>query len=65
MLRLATIPSLEELDLQNTQVTLAGLKPLQQLPALKNLYLNGSTADDLDAASAMFPNCQVSANKKP
>ena len=64
VLRLATIPSLEELDLQNTQVTLAGLKPLQQLPALKNLYLNGSTADDLDAASAMFPNCQVSANKK-
>jgi hypothetical protein len=63
VIHLAKIPTLEELDLQFSQVTLEGLKPLQQLPALKQLYLNGSQADDYEAASAMFPNCQVSAKK--
>lgn len=59
---LAKLPALEELDLQHTQVTLAGLAPLEGM-ALKSLYLNGSQADDLEAAQAKFPNCQISAKK--
>jgi hypothetical protein len=42
---------------------LEGLKPLQGLP-LKNLYLNGSDADNLEAAQSLFPNCRVSARKQ-
>jgi hypothetical protein len=61
---LATIASLEELDLQYSQVTLEGLKPLQKLPGLKSLYLHGSPADDFEAASAMFPKCFVDAEKE-
>lgn len=60
---LAQIPTLETLDLQNTQVTVEGLKPLQDLPALKQLYLSGSQADDFEAVSEMFPKCQVEAKK--
>lgn len=60
VLHLATLPALQELDLQYTQVTLEGLAPLQCLP-LKDLYLNGSLADDQRAAQAMFPNCKISA----
>lgn len=60
VLHLAKLPALEELDLQYTQVTLEGLSPLLRLP-LKDLYLNGSSADDQEAAQAMFPNCKISA----
>ncbi len=65
VVHLAKIPNLEELDLQFTQVTVAGLKPLQTLPKLKNLMLDGSTANDLDAVAPMFPNCKVDARRKP
>lgn len=64
VVHLSKLPALEELDLQHTQVTLEGLKPLQGLP-LKNLYLSGSTADDQKAAQAMFPGCQISAKVLP
>jgi len=64
VVHLAKLPALEELDLQHTHVTLEGLKPLQDLP-LKNLYLNGSPADDQKAAQAMFPNCKISAKVLP
>jgi len=65
VVHLARIPNLEELDLQHTRVTVDGLKPLQGLPNLKNLYLDGSTANDLDAVAPLFPNCRVDARKKP
>jgi hypothetical protein len=65
VVHLAKIPNLEELDLQHTRVTPAGLKPLAALPNLKNLYLDGSTANDFDAVAPMFPNCRVDARKKP
>ncbi len=65
VVHLAKIPNLEELDLQHTRVTVDGLKPLQALPKLRNLYLDGSTANDLDAVAPMFPNCKVDARKKP
>ena len=61
---LAKLLTLEELDLQRSQVTMSGLQPLQALPNLKRLYLSGSQADDMDAVSAMFPKCTVTANKK-
>jgi hypothetical protein len=64
VLHLAKLPALQELDLQYTQVTLEGLAPLQRLP-LKDLHLNGSQADDQQAAQAMFPKCQISARKAP
>jgi hypothetical protein len=60
VLHLAKLPALEELDLQHTHVTLEGLAPLQGLP-LKDLYLNGSPADDQKAAQALFPHCKISA----
>jgi hypothetical protein len=63
VLHLTKLSSLQELDLQYTHVTLEGLSPLQGLP-LKNLYLNGSQADDLESAQDMFPSCNVSAKKK-
>jgi hypothetical protein len=63
VLQLARLPALTELDLQHTQVTLEGLALLQGLP-LKNLYLSGSQADDLEAAQALFPSCQISAKKR-
>jgi hypothetical protein len=65
VVHLAKIPNLEELDLQHTRVTVSGLKPLQALPKLRNLYLDGSTANDLDAVAPMFPSCKVDARKKP
>jgi hypothetical protein len=64
VVHLAKLPALEQLDLQHTKVTLDGLKPLQASPLLKDLMLNGSQADDLEAAQAMFPKCQVSAKKR-
>jgi hypothetical protein len=64
VVHLAKIPNLEELDLQYTQVTPGGLKPLQALPHLKRLLLDGSTANDLDAVAPMFPNCKVDARRK-
>ena len=64
VVQLARLPALEELDLQHTQVTLEGLKPLGDLP-LKDLYLNGSSADDQQAAQAMFPSCKISAKNAP
>ncbi len=65
VVHLAKIPNLVELDLQHTRVTPEGLRPLQALPKLKNLYLDGSTANDLDAVAPLFPNCKVDADKKP
>lgn len=65
LVHLANLPQLEELDLQNTRVTPAGLTPLQKLPKLKWLMLNGSAADDYAAVAPLFPNCVVDANKNP
>jgi hypothetical protein len=65
VVHLAKIPNLEELDLQHTQVTPSGLKPLQALPNLRWLLLDGSTANDLDAVAPMFPSCKVDARRKP
>jgi internalin A len=60
---LATISQLEELDLQYTRVTPAGLKPLQALPNLKSLLLSGSKADDYEAVAPLFPRCTVDARR--
>jgi len=65
VVHLAKIPNLEELDLQHTRVTPDGLKPLQGLPKLKRLLLDGSTANDYHAVAPMFPNCKVDADKDP
>lgn len=62
---LATIPSLEGLDLQYTRVTPEGLKPLAALPKLRTLYLDGSTANDIDAVTPILPKCKIDARKKP
>jgi len=61
VIHLARLTQLEELDLQHTRVTPEGLKPLQQLPKLKNIYLNGSSADDYHEVAPMFPNSKVDA----
>jgi Leucine Rich repeat len=65
VVHLAKIPNLEELDLQHTRVTIEGLKPLQSLPKLKSLMLDGSTANDYHAVAPMFPNCKVDADRNP
>jgi Leucine-rich repeat (LRR) protein len=65
VVQLAKIPNLEELDLQYTRVTPEGLRPLAALPKLRNLYLDGSTANDLDAVTPILPNCKIDADKKP
>ena len=62
---LATLPQLEELDLQHTRVTIDGLRPLQKLPKLKSLLLSGSTADNHALVAPLFPNCAVDANRNP
>lgn len=54
VVHLATIPNLEELDLQYTRVTPRGLAPLSKLRHLNLLILNGSTADDLPAVKPLF-----------
>jgi hypothetical protein len=64
VVHLAKIPNLEELELQNSQVTVQGLEPLHELANLKSLVLNGSQADDLDAVSALFPKCSIDASEK-
>lgn len=65
VVHLATLPQLEELDLQYTRVTPAGLRPLQNLPNLKSLMLSGSSADNYPLVAPLFPNCAVDANKNP
>jgi hypothetical protein len=63
---LATIPQLEELDLQYTQVTPQGLAPLAKLPKLKSLLLSGSKADDYAAVKPLFPDrVQIDARNQP
>lgn len=61
---LASLPQLEELDLQHTQVTVAGLRPLTSCGRLKKLFLSGSAADDLAGATAILPGCQIDARSE-
>ncbi|MGI8978032.1 MAG: leucine-rich repeat domain-containing protein [Pirellulaceae bacterium] len=56
----ASMPKLRVLELQRTQVTVKGLRPLQGHAMLSELYLGVSRAIDKDAAKAVLPKVKVS-----
>lgn len=57
----ASMPNLRVLDLQGTQVTVEGLKPLQGHAKLSELHRSSSRAVDEKAVKAMLPKVKVSA----
>ncbi|MCA9176655.1 MAG: protein kinase, partial [Planctomycetales bacterium] len=61
----ARLEGLQELSLQRTQVTLAGLKALAGLKSLKQLDIRGVRLSDeeLRELRALLPSCRILANK--
>jgi len=61
----ASMPKLKVLELGASEVTLDGLKPLQNHPRLSEIILYASKADDKKRVESLLPGVKVGATLKP